>query len=546
MKKITLAFVAIMLTFGMTQCKKESQNDNDTNEGELVYISLKMSDAGAKHVVHPETGAVDYSNGDVIYVGNNGHYVGTLTCSNGIFNGAITSPSTNDYLHFFFVGGCAPSETLSAGSTTSFSVNIADQTSRLPVISYSPSTIKYSEGITDYSCMLMNKCALVKFNVTTLSSAATCITGFNNQVMVDFSNNTLTPSKEGEGVIKLAAGNGERWAILLPHESMPAGQEGSAYSENGDYSGTCSAVPTIINNDYLTTGIDVIVTTFVVPTGAICGKFTVNRDGGLVYFSQGNLQYQATTDTWKFADNQYDYIGSNNTKASSTYNGWIDLFCWGTSGYHDSHDAFNMNYFPWSMAITGSANYNTYGFGPSSDMTDSDLIGTSANYDWGVYNPISNGGNQTNQWRTLAEVEWHYVFNVRNTPSGIRYAKACVNSVNGVILLPDDWSNGIYSLGNCNTSSVAFSSNTITADQWPALEAAGAVFLPAAGYRYQNGSSTSATTTNYSSGYGDYWSTTAYSISSAKVVEFTSSKLSVETTKARNYGLSVRLVRDGQ
>ena len=31
-----------------------------------------------------------------------------------------------------------------------------------------------------------------------------------------------------------------------------------------------------------------------------------------VHFSKGNLQYQASTQKWRFADNQYDLIGSTN------------------------------------------------------------------------------------------------------------------------------------------------------------------------------------------------------------------------------------------
>ena len=49
------------------------------------------------------------------------------------------------------------------------------------------------------------------------------------------------------------------------------------------------------------------------PIGAINSLFTINSNGDQVYFSQGNLQYQASTNTWKFADNQYDYIGGANS-----------------------------------------------------------------------------------------------------------------------------------------------------------------------------------------------------------------------------------------
>ena len=74
-------------------------------------------------------------------------------------------------------------------------------------------------------------------------------------------------------------------------------------------------------------------------------------------------------------------------------------------------------------------------------MESPNLTGSSANYDWG-YNAISNAGNQENSgWRTLTNGEWSYLLMTRSTASGIRYAKAQVNGINGVILLPDNWNN---------------------------------------------------------------------------------------------------------
>ncbi len=80
-----------------------------------------------------------------------------------------------------------------------------------------------------------------------------------------------------------------------------------------------------------------------VPEGAINGKFSV-ASGKQVYFSKGNLQYQASSNTWRFAEHQYDFVGDdtngnvsvgsdkcNNALISSSYTGWIDLFGWGTS-----------------------------------------------------------------------------------------------------------------------------------------------------------------------------------------------------------------------
>ena len=268
------------------------------------------------------------------------------------------------------------------------------------------------------------------------------------------------------------------------------------------------------------------------------GKFTINDNGDQVYFSPGNLQYQASTNTWRFAEHQYDYVGgtipgggtfgnvsgSSNNSISSTYDGWIDLFGWGTSGYDHGANCYQ----PWSTSET-SRDYYAYG----SDTYN--LYDQTGQADWG-YNQISNAGNQLNQWRTLTQSEWDYVFNTRDTPSGIRYAMANVNDVNGIILLPDSWTSYI-TLNDTNNSEAAFSSNTITEEQWSALEKRGAIFLPAAGYRY-NG------TWVYIVGSGGrYWSASYRESYNAFGVSYGSSgELNTGYYISRFYGQSVRLV----
>ena len=265
-----------------------------------------------------------------------------------------------------------------------------------------------------------------------------------------------------------------------------------------------------------------------VPTGAIKGLFSVSATQQ-VFFSQGNLQYigSASTPYWKFADHQWDALGTTTGQNSNNQNVDRDLFGWGTSGYN--HGA--VCYQPWSTSQTnsdyyayGSATYNLY------DQT--------GKAEWG-YNAISNGGNQTNQWRTLTSAEWGYVFNTRSTASGIRYAKAKVNDVNGMILLPDDWSASYYTLSNTNTSSASFSSNTITASQWSTLEQHGAVFLPAAGIRY-------GTLFDYLGIKGRYWSASYGNSSTVHYVYFDGSSLYPQDLDYRFIGLSVRLVRSVQ
>ena len=261
------------------------------------------------------------------------------------------------------------------------------------------------------------------------------------------------------------------------------------------------------------------------PNGVLPGRFSVSNTRQ-IRFSQGNLQYQASTDTWRFAENQYDYVGANNSNISQTYNGWIDLFGWGTSGYN--HGA--TSYQPWSTT-TGYSGYYAYG------NSQYNLYDQTGQADWG-YNPISNGGNESNQWRTLTQPEWDYVVNSRNTSSGMRFAKAKVNNVNGVILLPDDWNASTYSLSSTNSSGASFTSNTITSSQWATLENAGAVFLPAAGYRWYEVSVSNVGTV------GHYWSASKQSTQSSYRVYFSDSEIGVNNTEERNHGLSVRLVQD--
>ena len=262
------------------------------------------------------------------------------------------------------------------------------------------------------------------------------------------------------------------------------------------------------------------------PTGAVNGKFTINSNGDQVYFSQGNLQYigSAADPYWKFAENQWDVLGTTTGQNSNNDNVDRDLYGWGTSGW----DCGNTYYHPWDTFNTSGSSYGPAG---SHNLTD-----TYANSDWGVYNPITNGGGQPNQWRTPTKDEWGYLFDTRTTATGIRYAKAKVNEVNGVILLPDNWNTIYYGLCETNTIDAGFSSNTITTSEWSTLEQHGAVFLPATGYRF--GTSVRNVGVN-----GYYWSSTFVNSTYAYGVYFLESNVNPQDCSNRTYGRGVRLVQ---
>ena len=77
-----------------------------------------------------------------------------------------------------------------------------------------------------------------------------------------------------------------------------------------------------------------------------------------------------------------------------------------------------------------------------------------------------------------------YLLFVRNTASGVRFVKAVVNGVNGLVLLPDQWQATTYQLNSVNMAEMNYTNNDISLADWQqVLEPAGAVFLPVGGAR---------------------------------------------------------------
>ena len=234
--------------------------------------------------------------------------------------------------------------------------------------------------------------------------------------------------------------------------------------------------------------------------GALPGYFSVG-EGVQVQFSRGNLQYNALKAEWQFADQQYDYIGEDNINISDNYEGWIDLFGWGT-GNNPTNTSTNNEDYP-------------------------------EFYDWGN-NPISNGGYVESMWRTLTSDEWRYMFESRANASNL-YGAATVNGINGIVILPDGWSD-IPDIFTFNPGSGAYSQNPYTYDEWSKMEAAGAVFLPASGYRY-------GTVVDGMGSVGYYWSVTSEGTTSEEYIFFDSEDLLRESDGKRGEGNSVRLVK---
>lgn len=254
--------------------------------------------------------------------------------------------------------------------------------------------------------------------------------------------------------------------------------------------------------------------------GAINARYSVN-DSVTVVFAKGNLQYQASTQTWRFAEAQYDVVGSSNEMADTLYAGWIDLFGWGTSGCD--------SLMPYSVSDTNTQ-YVT---------GERNITGT--NYDWGLFNPISGAGNKAGMWRTLSYNEWSYLLRYRESASVKRGLATIENAAGegcdmvGLMLLPDKWELP----AGCSFSAgvdKGFGTNRYDMAQWHRMEGNGAVFLPAGGYR--DGRRVSLV-----GEYGCYWTTDCYAEETAYELYFMDGRSDM-TPSARANGHNVRLVME--
>lgn len=242
--------------------------------------------------------------------------------------------------------------------------------------------------------------------------------------------------------------------------------------------------------------------------------FSVSSDKKVI-FSKGNLQYHPANNVWRFAPNQTDVIGYDNINIAPNYDGWIDLFSWGT-GANPTKASDNDNDYPRFI-------------------------------DWGA-NMIES--ESPNTWRTLTYEEWYYLCYTR-TNADFLVGVAQVNGVNGLIFLPDNWicPDGVTfrsGFHNSNDKESFAEYQTFTFEEWTKLELSGVIFLPAAGYRDPYDSSSRVCNATFAvQKIGDYWSATADSKKAyaASRLIFTSQACAV-TAANRYWGHSVRLVKD--
>ena len=251
------------------------------------------------------------------------------------------------------------------------------------------------------------------------------------------------------------------------------------------------------------------------------GKFSVAQ-GKQVMFAPGNLQYNAgETPQWRFAEHQYSICHTTGDNVGDDYKDWkdgekykwTDIFGWGT----------------W-LSAGGQQPYETQ-------------TGDAKEYTWSGTSAIGS------DWETLTNKEWCYLFsyesarlgNFTNDTRKDKYGWGSIvlsenKSVNGMILLPDDWTSKPEGVNTVFKPGMTSGNNAYPVSEWALMEEAGAVFLPAAGGRY-------GTDVYNVGGSGNYWSSTAFGAGYAYRLCFYSGLVGPGRAYGRNDGLSVRLVR---
>ena len=547
MKNIRIALMACLACLFATACQQEEEGDQvfSTNRfrveapqfidanGSKVY--LNYSDAGSKLI---------YEEGDKVYV--NGHeftltkdgttWYAISTDGNPVVgkrflvayaDGAVSDfDSTAGTYHYnlnttlteadhnkIVLGGTSASGTVLTLSPACAILRLntqgAGRNYRYVKVGFDANKIP-KQGTLNVSTCAINACGQYMTGVTSNSAGEFLNMRYSN------------PSTTGEN---------DYWYVAIPIEGSSVTTTLYLEWDNGTENiKHKTQAPVTLQKGYVYTVGTERVSPFTVDGYSKC-SYLVSQSTE-VLFSAGNLQFQRYRSgssyryKWQFAEKQKKYLGGSNVPFANTK--WLDLMGYGTSSYNGYEP---MNY--------SDSNYESY--------YSSNLSGS--NYDWGVFNSSDPGfyyGSRlvtTENWRTLTAAEWTYLVN-RSGKCGL----ATVDGEKGLVLLPDYGDGGSpWSLSSAlptgstvtfNARKDSWTANVYTAEQWDQLENAGAIFLPAAGYR--EGSVV------YSAGsLGYYWSATINSSDEyneqGMALQITPNDVSVVGTD-KIFGCSVRLV----
>ena len=579
---------AIMLMAGvaMTGCNKNEPKEPAKVQTYHVRIQAGKGDAnqqnGPRRVLSLDGTTLNatWAIGEQVTVRNmtkEADLTGSLTAeSDGVqtvISGDLTGTiNAGDELKLKFL---SPDYTTQEGTLEYIGSHCDYAEATIHVASVTYGSITFDEGIADFQ----NKQAVVKF---TLKDGDDPIAATELVVEVDGASYTITPASATSEIFVALPGFSDQTITL----TATVGSDTYTYTSSGN--------KTLENSKYyaITVGMS---------KEELVHGFSISPTQQ-IEFAHGNLQYQPSTGTWRIARNQYDYVGDEYAIASNGM-GWTD----GTVGtvyenevksnnvklVNTDHlfDIVDENYDGWMDLFA----WNTADNARKVDLMRSDYTSTSFK-DWGknpIYDPNSGTTDNTGTtWRTLTKDEYIYIFCLRpNAQQKLGLASIEGHekgAIKGVMILSDDFvmpseleSKGFKNILQSHdyveatpgseakyeyrgttrdhatmtteifdSDDYLFNQNRYTLAEWELLEAAGAVFLPAAGRRdlYDN--------YDYPPTYRDmyvlytgqmtvYW-TSSFNVEEphAWICTCDDKNFSFGHTETPRNGCSVRLVRD--
>ena len=535
-KALALAMLmpAMLLTIA---CSNEDDVVNNTeniaNKGyELpVTVNVTRQDAAATRATF-DGSKLNFGEGDKLFVKGNdssaggaGFFAGTLTWqSGGTFSGTIlTENAYSGTIDALFTAGSALATLLPANygdypylsftNKDTYSASVNYDATKTFATSKATAVEQFSFEVGGYTSgtgfALHPSNAILNFTITGLAASTEFAVAFKDNTDFTISGN-VTTNVSGTATFAIGVNVGtdlKNWTLKVGTLTIPLVNSSMEVAAGKIYN---------INR--------------LAPNGP---RFKVS-DTKQVYFSKGNLQatYNGSSWTWAFAANQWDYVGNAAGNTSINGNGTV------------SANNVTVDLFGWVGASSNWTGAAQYGISNSTVTNNVDGYGNVASEalkaDWGT--TMGTG------WRTLTIDEWTYLLNTRvtgalvNSTSNARYTYAVINTdgteVKGLIIFPDGYvgetPTGV-TWGTINAKS-AFTT-TCTSAGWLALNAAGCIFLPAAGYRE------GSTVTDAGVGAG-YWSSSSPSNATyAHTMYFDSDYMRFYATN-RKYGFCVRLVQD--
>lgn len=505
MKSQKILLAAALLSLGIVSCQKDEQ---------VVTRFTAGIESSAKTHLATDGAALKWDAGDEVMVYSNvaaegavftatnlreGDGVADLVSETGVAEGTLYTA-----IHPVGIAESASSVTLPAVQQS------ADGSLKdFPMYAQSSSTVFQFDNLCGaLKIQLHAACTVSSIRVTVAGAKLNgtyTVSTEGGLALTGCTNGTATTTLELTAPVAVDATEGHDFYICLPAGSYTEMQITFVQPDGSYCTKTSSGTVSIARSMYTTATFSGLNFTAVL----LSGVFTVSSDR-TVRFAKGNLQY--VNDAWCFAEHQYDVLGTYGPVCTYDENAW-DLFGW-------------------------SANDNN-NYGRSSSCINADYSGSFI--DWGT--AINPGGAAT-PWRTLSANEWRVLLGTGEQRAG-KYGLATIsvpgstNPAHGLVLLPDNWEGNSITPG-CNN--VSWTANSYTAAEWEQMEAAGAVFLPAAGFR------TGEYVYNVGTGCC-YWSSSQSEEGAAGMTFFcgdnpyVGSIVPVGAIADRYYGYSVRLVQ---